>query len=139
MVTGNVTGNSYVGLVTGAGNYAARIVGMGNVTGTEKLGGLIGGTCQNLYGGVYLGGTITGTGGNIGPILGIKTYGCTYDNTITSKASSTSIINGTAITDGVEATTLATIAPYNELGFNNSTLYTWYINESTGMIDFKIK
>ena len=107
-VNGDVTGQNYVGLVSGyAYTYTSviklsNIITEGNVVGANYVGGFVGFannycTSPSLISGVYKGGSITSTGANVGRIIGGKSNGCGDDFANSSLALSSIQINGAPV------------------------------------------
>ena len=84
----NVTGTSNTGILVGYNTGAVRSIdAQGTVTGTSSVGGVVG---QSYYGSLTYAmfqGSVTGTGGSTGGVLGYSrsanVYGATHDSTIT--------------------------------------------------------
>ncbi|MFA5603341.1 MAG: prepilin-type N-terminal cleavage/methylation domain-containing protein [Bacilli bacterium] len=96
-VTGNITGNNYVGLMTGYADYGSTgrsIIVEGNVVGNDLVGGIVG---YNYYStnlrAINMGGTVVGTGTNVGRNMG-RNYLSEYFSTL---ASASITVNGKTV------------------------------------------
>jgi ribosomal protein S17E len=147
-VTGNVSGNTHVGLVAGhyyadGGYKVTNIVVEGDVTGINNVGGLVGYVYNRNGGtlsGIVKGGTIIATGNNIGRVVGVR--GSYYYGDINLKASALSSItlNGSVVTStsissnhGLDITSseLSNDITYTNVGFNftdEALEYIWYLD-----------
>ncbi len=146
-VTGDVTGNNYVGLVSGyAYTYTtvirlSNIIAEGNVVGANYVGGFVGFannycTSPSKISGIYKGGNITSTGGNVGRIIGGKSNGCGDDFANSSLALSSIQINGAPISStyptsnhGAEFDDLSAL---NNINLIELSLDTYYGGDNDG-------
>ena len=146
-VNGDVTGNNYVGLVSGyAYTYTtvirlSNIIAEGNVVGANYVGGFVGFannycTSPSKISGIYKGGNITSTGGNVGRIIGGKSNGCGDDFANSSLALSSIQINGAPISStyptsnhGAEFDDLSAL---NNINLIELSLDTYYGGDNDG-------
>jgi hypothetical protein len=147
-VEGNITGNNYVGMMSGyfyTYNYPlmTSLVASGNLSGNNYVGGLVGYLYDAHYSsnrgylrGVYKGGHITSAGSNVGRIAGYTgEYNGTYVS-ISALAVSSTTINGSTITStyptGINGADVASVDELNNINLAEAVFDTYIGGDNDG-------
>ncbi len=145
-ITGNVTGNNYVGMATGkfysdGGSYkVSSIIAEGNVTGANGVGGLVGYVYMRYSGGsltgIYKGGSISSTGANVGRIVGLNESWVDGSIRISALGMSSTTINGSTISSASNTSnhgaTLTDIYELNNINLVDGPLDTYIGGDNDG-------